>query len=52
VLTLLPEQQIDTSELAVSWLRGAHAALALLLGAAVERTTIDELAGNRHPISA
>jgi excisionase family DNA binding protein len=50
VLTVLPERQIDTSELAVSWLRGAHAALSLLLAAAAERTTNDE--GDRHPISA
>jgi excisionase family DNA binding protein len=33
-LTLLPEREVEPAGLALSWLRGAHAALSLLLAAA------------------
>jgi excisionase family DNA binding protein len=33
-LTLLPERIPDSAETALNWLRGAHAAMALLVGAA------------------
>jgi excisionase family DNA binding protein len=39
MLTLMPDRAPDTADLAMGWLRGAHAALALLLGAATDRVT-------------
>jgi excisionase family DNA binding protein len=41
VLTLMPERAPESAELAMGWLRGAHAALALLLGSATDRVAIE-----------